>query len=67
MTAEEQDEIADLRAQLAGLRMMLHARKLRARASGSAGRAATDELMQPVMTEIAEVKLRLRSLGEGFS
>lgn len=67
MTTAEQDEIADLRAQLAGLRMMLHARKLRMRACGRAGRPATDELMQPVMVEIAEVRMRLRSLGEGFS
>lgn len=63
MTAEEQDEIADLRAQLAGLRMMLHARRLRVRASGLAGQPVTDGLMQPIMTEIAEVRLRLRSLG----
>ncbi len=61
MPIADQEEIADLRARLAGLRIFLYARKLRAMAG--AGGPGPDELVRPVLAEIAAVKARLRSLG----
>lgn len=66
MTVADQNEIADLRARLAGLRMAMHARKLRMSAGERTGRRADADLLQPVMAEIVDVRLRLRLLGARF-
>ncbi len=63
MTVEEQDEIADLRARLAGLRLLLYSRVLQAKTCGAPRGSPAEDLVQPVMVEIAEVKVRLRALG----
>ncbi len=54
------DEIADLRARLAGLRIFLHARRLRATLGVVQRR---DDIVKPILAEIADLKARLRSLG----
>jgi hypothetical protein len=63
MPTAHEDEIADLRARLVGLRMFLHARRLRVIAGDGAGGSRADDLVEPVLAEIAEVKARLHSFG----
>jgi len=66
MSVADQNEIADLRARLAGLRMAMHARKLRMSVGERTGRRADADLLQPVMAEIVDVRMRLRLLGARF-
>ncbi len=61
-----QDEFADLRTRLAGLRIFLHARRLlhaRGLRAMAAGAPRPDEIVKPILAEIAALKARLRSLG----
>lgn len=67
MPTAHQDEIADLRARLAGLRMLLHARRLRVMVGDGASGSRWDDLVQPVLAEITNVKARLHSLGAPVS